>query len=90
MGAIQMGRARLSGRRSARRAAAAPAFPRSYQGVYSPTGRFIAFVRNAHGRPVIYLASASPRAAPIRLTADSQPHWQPILPTTTQQAKDGA
>ncbi len=59
---------------------ASPAYLGGYQGVYAPTGSgLIAFVRNVHGRPVIY--TAGPLAGPVRLTAGSQPDWQPVLPT---------
>ena len=59
---------------------ASPAFPRAYEGVYSPSGGWIAFVRNAHGKPVIYLAGV--RARPDRLTGGSQPDWQPVAAAT--------
>jgi hypothetical protein len=61
----------------------APEYLGGYEGVYSPTGGFIAYVRNAHGRPVIY--TAGPFAGPGRLTGGSEPDWQP-----THQAKGGA
>jgi len=65
-----------------------PAYLGGYQGVYSPTGNLIAYVRKLHGRPVIYVAG--PLSGPARLTGGSQPDWQPVVPTTTQQAKGGA
>jgi Tol biopolymer transport system component len=55
---------------------ASPAFRRAYEGVYSPSGGSIAFVRNVRGRPVIYLAGVT--AGPVRLIAGSQPDWQPV------------
>lgn len=51
-------------------------FPGGYEGVYSPSGGLIAYVQNRHGKPVIFLGN--PLAAPIRLTAGSQPDWQPV------------
>ncbi len=67
---------------------AAPLFRRGHLGVYSPTGGLIAFVRNVPGRPVIY--RVSPFAGQVRLTAGSQPDWQPVAPAPTQQAEGGA
>lgn len=55
---------------------AALTFPGGYEGVYSPSGGLIAYVHNRHGKPVIFLGN--PFAAPIRLTAGSQPDWQPV------------
>ena len=64
------------------------AFPGAFQGVYAPSGSgLIAFVRDGHGRPVIYLAN--PRAGLVRLTGGSQPDWQPVVPAT-HQARGGA
>ena len=56
--------------------------PGAYQAVYSPTGRHIAFVRNARGTPEIYLGLNSPLAgtSPTLLTAGTQPDWQPVAP----------
>jgi hypothetical protein len=66
-----------------------PSYLGGYQGVYAPTGTgLIAFVRDVHGRPVIYVAG--PLAGPARLTGGSQPDWQPVIPVTTAQAKGGA
>jgi hypothetical protein len=63
---------------------AAPAFPGGYEGVYSPDDLVIAYVHNRHGNPVIYVAdrpaAGSQLAGPIRLTAGSQPDWQPVAP----------
>jgi hypothetical protein len=61
----------------------APEYLGGYQGVYSPTGDSIAYVRNVHGRPVIYTEIVL--AGPVRLTAGGEPDWQP-----THQAKGGA
>jgi hypothetical protein len=67
---------------------ASPEYPGGYQGVYAPSGSgLIALVRTVHGRPVTYLAS--PRAMVARLTAGSQPDWQPVVPATTDQARGG-
>lgn len=57
---------------------ASPAYPGGYEGVYSPSGALIAYVHNRRGRPVIYLAD--PLIAPTRLTAGSEPDWQPVAP----------
>jgi hypothetical protein len=67
---------------------APPQYAGGYQGVYSPSGDFVAYVRGIHGRPVIFVANAF--AWPSRLTAGSQPDWQPVVATTTEQAKGGA
>ena len=63
-------------------------YPGAYQGVYSPTGGFIAYVRTIHGQPVVFVASQL--AGPTRLTRGGQPDWQPVAATTTNQAKGGA
>jgi hypothetical protein len=69
----------------------APEYLGGYQGVYAPTGTFIAFVRNAHGRPVIYLANLDlSRQTAVRLTGGSEPDWQPVAAAATHQAKGGA
>jgi hypothetical protein len=57
--------------------------PGAYQAVYSPTGRQFAFVRNARGKPEIYVtvndpANANPDAK--LLTAGTEPDWQPVAP----------
>ena len=53
--------------------------PGSYQAVYAPTGRYLAYVKNVGGAPVIYTQRASdghygPATA---LTDGTQPDWQP-------------
>ncbi|HUB41821.1 MAG TPA: hypothetical protein VMA72_23500 [Streptosporangiaceae bacterium] len=67
---------------------AAPQYSGGYQGVYSPSGDLVAYVRGIHGRPVIFVANAF--ATPARLTAGSQPDWQPVAGATSEQAKGGA
>jgi len=67
---------------------ATPQYPGAYQGVYSPAGDLIAFVRNHHGRPVIFVASQS--AGPARLTGGSQPDWQPVAMAATSRATSRA
>ncbi len=55
----------------------------AYQGVYSPTGRHFAFVRDLRARPEIYTTVSNPRLAASRavaLTRGSQPDWQPVAP----------
>jgi hypothetical protein len=63
-------------------------YPGAYQGVYSPAGNAIAYVRSIHRRPVIFVANQF--AGPARLTGGSQPDWQPVAAATTNQAKGGA
>ncbi len=55
---------------------AAPGYLGGYDGVYSPSGGLIAYVHNRRGKPVIYLGD--PLTAPIRVTAGSEPDWQPV------------
>ena len=57
---------------------AAPVIPGAYQGVYSPTGTLIAYVRNVHGRAEIYVVvNGDSLAGPTRLVAGTEPDWQP-------------
>jgi hypothetical protein len=86
MGATQPGRLRLNGHLTV---LAQPEYPGGYAGVYAHSGSgLIAFVRQVHCPLVTYLAS--PRARPARLTAGSQPGWQPVAAAMTQQTKGGA
>lgn len=57
--------------------------PGAYQAVYSPAGSHIAFVRVVSGQPVIYTATdiAKSRVSNVaKLTAGSEPDWQPVAP----------
>jgi Dipeptidyl peptidase IV (DPP IV) N-terminal region len=65
---------------------AATILPGAYEGVYAPTGGFIAFDQNVHRTPSIYLLDLSPvaRFRPVFLTDGTQPDWQPTeLPPNT-------
>jgi hypothetical protein len=55
---------------------AVPAFAGGYEGVYSPAGDLIAYVKGAGRHAHIYYASAL--AGPTELVAGSQPDWQPL------------
>jgi hypothetical protein len=60
----------------------APILAGAYQAVYSPSGVYLAYVRNHRGTPEIYLYSP-PGIAPLparALTAGTQPDWQPVRP----------
>ena len=51
-----------------------------YQAVYSPTGNFVAYVKNVRGKPGIFIWSR-PGIVPIptrKLTAGTEPDWQPV------------
>ena len=61
-----------------------PSLPGAYEAVYSPSGAFLAYVKNVRGTPEIYIHSA-PTAGPVSrraLTSGSQPDWQPLPPVT--------
>jgi hypothetical protein len=61
-----------------------PSLPGAYEAVYSPSGSFVAFVRNVHGTPKIYIRS-SPGVGPVTrraLTTGTEPDWQPVAPVT--------
>lgn len=62
--------------------ASAPILPGAYQAVYSPSGVYLAYVRNRRGGPEIYLYSPPGIVAlPARaLTSGTQPDWQPVRP----------
>jgi hypothetical protein len=57
-----------------------PILPGGYEGVYSPNGLNIAFVKNVHGKPEIYTFTPNPTAyfPPRELTAGTEPDWQPV------------
>lgn len=55
---------------------AEPAFAGGYEGVYSPTGALIAYVKGTGRHAHIYYAS--PLAGPTELVGGSQPDWQPV------------
>lgn len=60
----------------------APILAGAYQAVYSPSGVYLAYVRNHRGTPEIYLYSP-PGIVPLparALTAGTQPDWQPVRP----------
>jgi hypothetical protein len=63
---------------------ASPVIPGAYEGVFSPTGDYIAYVRNVRGVPEIYAADdfpGVPSGSGARiLTAGTQPDWQPLAP----------
>ncbi len=58
---------------------ASPVLPGAYEGVYSPSGLYIAYVLTSHGHAEIYyvLVDALGRAQPQELTAGTEPDWQP-------------
>ncbi len=64
---------------------ATPVVPGGYQGVYSPTGFYVAYVLNTHGHAEIYteLVDVLPKSVP-GLTAGSQPDWQPVPAATAR------
>ncbi len=67
------------------RIGATPVLPGSFDAVYSPTGGQIAYVKNVHGAPEIYVASNVASPTGTLLTSGSQPDWQPApaSPPTT-------
>lgn len=59
---------------------ASPILSGGYQAVYSPTGNFVAYVKNVRGKPGIFIWSR-PGIVPIptrKLTAGTEPDWQPV------------
>ena len=54
----------------------------AYEGVYSPNGGFIAYVRTVRGTQQIYTWNLSPVAEfrPVFLTSGTEPDWQPVTP----------
>jgi hypothetical protein len=55
--------------------------PGSYEAVFAPSGRAMAYVENVHGTPVIYTQRAElegPYGTPTKLTDGTQPDWQPL------------
>jgi hypothetical protein len=58
---------------------AAPRIHGAYQGVFSPSGGYIAYVRNVAGHPEIYqVLNNEDLSDPVQLVAGSQPDWQPL------------
>jgi hypothetical protein len=59
-----------------------PTLPGAYQAVYSPSGVFVAYVRNVRGKPRIYIQAPPTvgRIFPAGLTTGNQPDWQPLAP----------
>jgi Dipeptidyl peptidase IV (DPP IV) N-terminal region len=55
---------------------ASPTYPGAYEGVYSPTGAMIAYVKGSGRHAHVYVASDL--AGPTKLAAGSQPDWQPL------------
>jgi hypothetical protein len=58
---------------------ASPILPGAYEGVYSPNGLYIAYVRGSGGHAEIYdeLSDALGRGQPQKLTSGTGPDWQP-------------
>ena len=55
--------------------------PGSYNAVFAPTGRYLAYVQNVHGTPVIYTqhsALEGPYGPATKLAHGTQPDWQPL------------
>jgi WD40-like Beta Propeller Repeat len=58
---------------------AVPSSNKAYQGVYSPTGTYIAYVRNVSGVPHVYVEyNGLAIGGPVDLGTGTQPDWQPI------------
>jgi hypothetical protein len=59
-----------------------PILPGGYQAVYSPSGAYLAYVRNNRGTAEIYIFTR-PGVVPVpvrALTSGTQPDWQPVRP----------
>jgi Dipeptidyl peptidase IV (DPP IV) N-terminal region len=57
---------------------AVPTISGAYQGVYSPTGTYIAYVHNVAGVPHVYVEyNGEAIGGPVKLGVGSQPDWQP-------------
>ncbi len=56
-----------------------PILPGGYEAVYSPTGQYVAYVKNVHGTAEIYIYTvlATARLPVKQLTLGTQPDWQP-------------
>lgn len=55
--------------------------PGSYQAVFAPSGRAMAYVQNVRGTPVIYTKPAElegPYGTPKKLADGTEPDWQPL------------
>lgn len=62
----------------------APVLAGAYEAVYSPSGTLLAYVKNVHRTPKIYIYSP-PTVGPIiqgALTTGTEPDWQPLAPVT--------
>ncbi len=62
----------------------APFLHGAYEAVYSPSGLYLAYVKNVRGKPEIYIYS-SPTVGPVirgALTTGTEPDWQPLPPIT--------
>ena len=47
--------------------------------MYAPSGDYVAYVKNVHGKPEIYIYTVSPTAVLTKvLTPGTQPDWQPV------------
>jgi hypothetical protein len=62
-----------------------PVLPGAFDAVYSPTGAQIAYVKDVHRAPEVYVAPNVASPTGTLLTAGSQPDWQPAprSPPTT-------
>jgi hypothetical protein len=61
-----------------------PTLAGGYQAVYSPSGAFVAYVKNVRGRPTIVIFPL-PGFVPLPsrvLTNGTEPDWQPLAPVT--------
>jgi hypothetical protein len=59
-----------------------PFLPGAYEAVYSPTGVYLAYVKNGRAGPEIFIYSP-PGIVPLRniaLTNGTEPDWQPVMP----------
>jgi hypothetical protein len=57
--------------------------PGSYQAVFAPNGRAMAYVENVHGTPTIYWQPADiegPHGTPTKITDGTQPDWEAYSP----------
>jgi Dipeptidyl peptidase IV (DPP IV) N-terminal region len=58
---------------------AVPIITGAYQGVYSPTGTYIAYVHNLKGVPHVYVEfNGESIGGPVDLGPGTQPDWQPL------------
>jgi hypothetical protein len=61
-----------------------PVLPGAFEAVYSPSGKFLAYVKSVHGTPKIYIFSLTTTGPIIRraLTTGTEPDWQPLAQVT--------